>query len=186
MPDQSRRTQLAAATQAEHEALHHHRWIARLMAPDLSEGEYRAVLSAYQAFYGAVEAARRRSGHFPDLSLRDALTAMEADLSGQTAAPISPIEHLQAPSKPTVLGALYVLHGAAFGAGLIGAHIRATLPHMPCAYFSRRPSAPLWRHLVAAVEESGAGLDAVTDSARRTFLRFGAEVTRQCEQGEFV
>ncbi|MEM9428953.1 MAG: biliverdin-producing heme oxygenase [Pseudomonadota bacterium] len=186
MPHQSLRTKLAAATQAEHEALHHHRWIVRLMAPDLSEGEYRAVLSSYQSFYGAVEAARRRTGHFADLSLSDALAAMEADLSGQKPAPMAPIDHLRAPSKPSLLGALYVLHGAAFGAGLIGAHIRGTLPHMRCAYFSRRPSAPLWRRLVAAVEDSGAGFDALTDSARRTFLRFGAEVTRQCEQDEFV
>jgi heme oxygenase len=183
------RRAVAAETRAAHEALHHHPWISRLGQHDLTLTEYSLILTAYLGFFQWVEAARKGFGLPDALSLHLAIAALHTDCNALCPTPgmhrastLSP--DLWLLNGPQVLGALYVLHGAGFGAGTLARAISKSLPDATCAYFEAGTPVPVWRDLVRHLEEAGQepeGERQILQGALATFGSFGRHVTALCE-----
>lgn len=177
---------LAARTRAAHEALHLHPWIASLARPGLTHRRYRAVLGAYHGFFVGVESERERLVELPQLSLRPAITALASDAatSRRDADRDSASGVPRLPDRPALLGALYVLHGAGFGASVLNRAVRTALPDAPRAYLGSATARETWRRLEDELEAYG-GDDAacrrLIDGATATFSAFGRHVSRFCE-----
>ena len=189
-PDISVRKRLAAAKAKEHESLHSHRWIASLTDPELTPQRYRLVLSAYLQFFTAIEGLRLRMEAFPHLSLQRAIDALLQDTQNTAVQPFycggRVVEHA-AMSCDALIGALYVVHGAGFGARTLAPAVRAALPEAGCAYLESATAPSLWRALVADLEclaQSRARQAVVIDSAAATFAEFGRFVARYCDSRE--
>ena len=186
------RQALVAATRDAHEALHRHERIVPLMGQELTVAIYRDLLMDYFTFYGGVEAQRRSAGRWPALSLEPLLGALRSDLS-DLGAPRLRARHddrdcrgrangvratgLKLASDEAALGALYVLHGASFGASVIGTSVERALPNVPRRFFSHpRGLAARWRQLLADLERTGKpprNRAAIVAGADATFLHFG-------------
>lgn len=181
----SARKSLAEASAPAHLALHGHPWISRLAASDLQIDTYAIVLSAYRAFFARIEASRNAAEVFPELSLTDQVRAMDRDITalGRKAKQIDITAYVPFHSHPVrVLGTLYVLHGAGFGARTLSKSIESALPAAPRRYLSLGTSVYIWRALTAQLE----ALDvpeqsAVHLAAIETFNDFGNWVTVFCE-----
>ena len=179
---------LASRTREAHERLHAHPWIASLASPALTAGRYRLVLGAYHAFFAHVESERARLGLLPGLSLRDASHALASDLAalGDERHPRERPDGLRLEDGPTLLGALYVLHGAGFGGRVLGARVRATLPEAPRAYLGGGTPGALWRRLEDELErhrDDDVARERLVRGAAGTFDAFGRFVSRFCERG---
>ena len=174
------RQALVLATRDAHEALHEHARIAPLMRSDLTVDVYRDLLIDYFILYTNLEAQRAAASWWPALSLEPLVSALRWDLSdlGTPRPAFERVETgLELASDDAVLGALYVLHGASFGASVIGSAIARTLPHSPCRFFSRPQGlARRWRRLLASLETTGKAepkRQAIIAGADATFLHFG-------------
>ncbi len=144
----SLRRALAQSTRARHEALHRHPVFARLLAPDLSQPEYAASLRVMLTFLVAVEAARSRVGAFPALGLAAAVAALRRDLGDGAD---RSIRMLDATAAPSVLGALYVAHGAQFGRQVIGRAVGVALPNVRHHYFQAHADTGAWHCLLSTL-----------------------------------
>ncbi|QFT47998.1 hypothetical protein FIU97_15560 [Roseivivax sp. THAF40] len=179
------RTRIAAATQADHHALHVHPWLRRLSAPDLTLREYSVLLQAYCAFFSRIEQARQALCVFETLSLDRTLAALRADLRC-LAVPLEPVS-VGDPATPdhprAVLAALYVLHGAQFGGQVLRGKVAGVLPGAPRHFFGGAQDRRLWATLLTELERHGrddAGCQALCRAAAQTFRDFGQFVTEHC------
>ena len=184
--DQSVRQKIATFTQRDHECLHTHAWISRLASPDITVAHYQLVLSAYQGFFARCELQRQQLDMFRELSLAPAIQRLESDTSKSIdlSATRPPVQ-IGAVTVPDVLAALYVLHGAGFGARTLNANIRKSLPQAPRHYLSSGTSSETWRQLVSHLDACRGDTAMVTklcDAAGNTFRRFGAHVSRVCDR----
>ena len=182
------RQALAGRTREAHERLHVHPWIASLASSTLTVERYRLVLGAYRAYFEHVESERARLGLLPGLSLRGASRALASDLAaldGDRHPRVRP-DGPRFEDAPSLLGALYVLHGSGFGGRVLGARVRATLPEAPRAYLVGGTPPALWRRLEDELErlrDDEVARERLVRSAADTFDAFGRFVSRFCEHG---
>lgn len=181
------RRRLAIATARQHESLHSHPWIASLTEADLTYERYSLILSAYLRFFQAVEGSRARMGAFPACGLSSSIEALSRDTEGchplSSQAVRADVAHVEG-SRDAMIGALYVLHGAGFGARTLCAAVMTTLPEAECGYLSAGTPPKLWRSLLAELErlaDSPVREERLVDSAAQTFASFGRFVTSFCE-----
>lgn len=179
------RKSLAEASAPAHLALHGHPWISRLAANDLQIDTYAIILSAYRAFFKRIEASRNAAEVFPELSLASQIRAMDRDITelGRKAKQIDITTYVLFHSHPVpVLGTLYVLHGAGFGAKTLNKSIKSALPAAPRRYLSLGTSVNIWRALTAQLEAlDGPEQSTIRLAAIETFHDFGNWVTVFCE-----
>ena len=179
------RRDLAAATRQAHVALHGHPWISLLSGPALTRDSYAVLMRAYRQFYHGVEERRRTVGFFDDLSLASAVAALGEDLKELKRAKITsaPPTLPGFSTAPAILGGLYVLHGARFGAATLKGNVSAILPDAPVHFLGSPMPARLWRDLIDRLERTGQGAStrtAIIDAANATFGAFGDYVTACC------
>jgi len=181
------RQRLAQATAPEHTALHTHPWISQLAHPELDLADYATILTAYLTFFCQIEATRKNLNVFEHLSLCGQIAAIEQDLliTGIDVPSFGTDCKPLADQKPlAVLGALYVLHGAGFGAKTLNVNVRKTLPSAPRNYLSLGTTACVWRDLLSILEctaSNCAEQQILFKGAALTFERFGRSVTQICE-----
>ncbi|WP_390915508.1 hypothetical protein [Pseudosulfitobacter sp. SM2401] len=181
------RHSLAQATSAVHQELHSHPWISRLASRDLQLETYAGVIGAYRAFFAEIETKRHGLKVFHDLSLLPQITAMKHDLvkigheprcfdlAGKALVDNNPM---------AILGALYTLHGAGFGAKTLNANVKRTLPHAPRNYLALGTSPDVWRRLTLHLADSQSETSnerKLFQGASQTFVQFGKAVTEFCE-----
>ena len=182
------RSALQARTRAAHLALHRHAVLRRLLAADLAVTEYRVILERHDRFYRGFEERREHAGAWPDLSLHKRCEAVAADLATlpaagrHQAAAVRPLNERQwgasandATEPYALLGGLYVLHGASFGARTLGASLRKHLPALPHHFFGGCDGAAEWQALAAtltAYEGNTSAVDAIVEGAAQTFRAF--------------
>lgn len=177
---------MADQTRAAHEELHHHSWIGCLMSPTLTPDQYHRVLGAYLQFYRHIESERDNLREFDNLNLRQAIKHLESDTAER--------EHVidlsltcssvKLDTANTALGALYVLHGARFGAALINKQVSVTLPGISRQFLKHSTPVAQWRELISAIESLVTNDVAQRDlfsGADLTFTAFGKSVTEYCE-----
>ena len=148
-PGGSLRAELAEATRPAHQRLHRHKVLKRLFAVDLTQAEYLAILDTYRSLYAAAEATRVASGRFQNLTLTPALIALRRDgceTSDQPAPDLALTDDHQ------ILGALYVLHGARFGAQHMRRALRRSLPGATHHFFGLAPDPAQWAALLGEIE----------------------------------
>ncbi len=183
------RRRLARDTAAEHAALHVHPQLLRLRAPDLTPGEYGRLLQAYLSVFAAIEDRRRALCVYETLSLDRAVAALRADLRRSGAHPPAPLDPSCAPDATrAVLAALYVLHGARFGARVICADLVRSVPGAPHHFFTSVPDSRLWRDLGGELDRHGqdeTGYSEIVNSARATFQAFGYVMSDVCGRGAY-
>jgi len=179
------RRQLAHDTRAVHQRLHAHPWISRLASPTLTVPDYRALLEAYRAFAGHVESTRARLDLLRPLTLAPAMDSLGADidaLHGQRG-PHAVSVTMRLDDQPSLLGALYVIHGSGFGNRVLERCVRDTLPDAPRDFLRAGTPRALWSQLESELEElsgDSIALSRLTRSATMTFERFDDFVTRYC------
>ncbi len=180
------RKSLIENTRAAHQELHKHHWIAALARPTITSGNYHRVLIAYRAFYKHVESARAELSTYPQLSLETAISALDDDVSDQPSVE-QRSEHritLSLADSPSVLGALYVLHGAGFGASILNRNIKKALPTMKRSFLSAGTTQATWQQLNGELEcmtNQPKAAEKLEATALETFISFGTFVTLVCE-----
>lgn len=175
------RQQLAEFTQSVHLELHEHPWISQLALPQISEAHYYLIMSAYRQFYSTVERQRQQLSVFDELSLTPAVKALDIDCA-HLSSEISSISNnaLKLLTPTEILGSLYVLHGARFGAKLMQRNITQNLPHASQHFLSLNTSHRVWRLLIHHLEQQSSP-KAMFNAAKQTFIHFGEFVTNVCE-----
>ena len=148
-PGGSLRAELAEATRPAHQRLHRHKVLKRLFAVDLTQAEYLAILDTYRSLYAAAETARVATGRFQNLTLTPALMALRRD-GCETSD--RPAPDLALADDHQILGALYVLHGARFGAQHMRRALRRSLPGAPHHFFGLAPDPTQWAALLGEIE----------------------------------
>ena len=146
------------------------------------------MLEAYHAFSVHVESARSELGVLPSLSLAPAIDTLESDvaaLRGDTDRRLRP-HGLRLDDRPTLLGALYVLHGSGFGNRVLSRSVRDSLPEAPRDYLEAGVPRGLWVRLEAELEklrDDDVALERLGRGAAITFDAFGRFVSWHCEAG---
>lgn len=167
------RRQLADATRPQHESLHRHVVLRKLMAPCLSRDDYKGILEKHLAFYTAAERTRERFCVMPQCSFAPDLARLKNDIETiQT----PPLVDLQITNEEQTLGVLYVLHGSRFGAKQIARALRTSLPQCPHLFFARPMCTETWKNLIAQIEDVGHDAKQRCDimkGAQTAFTRFG-------------
>lgn len=159
---------LRRETAAEHALLER---ATRMMAPDLSLGDYHHYLAEMRAVHAAVEPCLAQvaglAAVLPDVEDRRKLPLLERDLDRLAAslgalAPPSPDRHPSLPcaSVAEALGVLYVLEGSTLGGRLIRRHLAQVLGSRvngATSYLDAYPDVGvMWRRFGAAVGAYGA------------------------------
>ena len=122
---------LRAATGPQHEALHIHPLLAPLSRPDVTGGQYRDALTAFDAFYRAMEAGRtlRAPEGVPDAPV---VAWLAHDLAATGGRPLAlgvncpPID-----SEARLWGYLYVKQGATLGGAVMSKNLNRALGLRP-------------------------------------------------------
>ncbi len=122
---------LRAATRAPHEALHHHPLLVPLNQPDVTRDQYRDALTAFDAFYRAMEAGRTVAAPdgVPDAPVVDWLAH---DLAATGATPVK--LDLAVPaidSEAKLWGYLYVKQGSMLGGAVMSKNLKRALGLRP-------------------------------------------------------
>ncbi|MFK7828256.1 MAG: biliverdin-producing heme oxygenase [Congregibacter sp.] len=180
---------LATRTASVHEALHAHSWISSLQDPSLTQDRYRLLLAAYYAFLSDLEAERARLDCYPLLSLGDQIANLKSDLE------ILPGElrtldvKIKKPGgkRAELLGSLYVIHGAGFGAASLTRHVKRSLPDASRHYLERGTSAATWRVMLGEIESLAGSLtdiERLVSGAAATFDSFGGFISAFCEANQ--
>lgn len=141
------RFRLREATAEQHEALHHHPLFSQLTAKDLHPCELLVVNLANLRLFQSIEAVRARQDVFKELSLAPQIAALSDDVGVCRTIGIS----LELNCHASVLGALYVAHGAAFGAKVIAKNLATSLPDARSSYYQMN-SAKVWPDVCEALE----------------------------------
>lgn len=141
---------IARETRTAHERLHTHPLIGRLVSPQLTTDDYMIVLRGFRDIYCQAEARRSELGFWSELSLADQCLSLRADCGGTL--PPAGVAFAETMSASQMLGVLYALHGAEFGASVIRKNLDMHLPDAPKAYFARRPHPEKWRNLTSLME----------------------------------
>ncbi|MFK8083815.1 MAG: biliverdin-producing heme oxygenase [Granulosicoccus sp.] len=181
------RKALAEHTRIAHETLHTHHWISRLASPTLTFEQYHLVLHAYLHFYRHIELERRRLGEFDQFSLHDAVTCLESDtacISSLDRDDLPGTQKIRLKNDHSALGALYVLHGARFGAAIMNKQVSKSLPESSRKFLQNSTPLQQWKNLTDAIESTGTVKSARQDlfsGANETFSAFGSHVTEHCE-----
>lgn len=180
------RQALAAHTRTAHETLHQHRWISCLTNRSLTEDQYYCILNAYLQFYRHVESERCYLGALEELNLQDAIRFLESDTAdaGHSGHDCISTVSLFFDNANATLGALYVLHGARFGAAILNKQVSETLPTVSRQFLENSTSRQQWRNLTNTIEslvEDEAAQKELFLSADLTFVAFGESVTEYCE-----
>lgn len=178
----SARADLAVGTRSAHLRLHRHRWISQLASPTLTMETYSGLIAGYHLFFRHVEEIRRKSGVYPELSMREAIDALKTDQDAFATSPVRPVNDVPLIFSTTseILGALYVLHGSRFGAQVLAKNIMTILPAAPVAYFLSSPSKTQWRNLLSSLETNGKSETEryrLIAAANLTFDAFGRHIT---------
>jgi len=176
---------LADHTRCAHESLHHHHWISRLTSPSLTKDLYFLILAAYLECYRHLERSRSSLGVYESLNLRDAVANLEFDTAGEIdgCKSVEITQNLTIDSPFSMLGALYVLHGARFGASILNRHVSSTLPDVPRHFLQNTTPTHQWRALVTEIELLTTDRKAqqeLFNGADDTFTAFGRGVTEYC------
>ena len=167
------REMLARRTAALHSGLDNDPVIGGLMAPDLDLASYRRALGALRTTFSRVETARLAQAVWPQFAVGREVAALSSDLAtpcGRTVP--APLQ-----GAAEVLGALYVMHGAAFGARVVARHLRSVLPEAPMTYFTMARDARVWSRLIAALEGYAGdpdGLEHLNSGASTAFRLAGS------------
>lgn len=177
LPELSVRRWLAHETDDLHQALHHHPDLGKLAQPDLDLATYLQALSHMHRVFSSVETQRSALGCWPQFSVVPWITALSSDL-GATAPSSNPAP-LNDPV--TCLGALYVLHGSAFGGRIIAINVAKELPEAPRKFYETAVSTSVWRKLNTELEKaySDAERARLREGALETFLRVKAFAAMQ-------
>lgn len=128
---------LRQGTRAAHEALHVHPLLAPLVSPDVTLGDYRFALLAFDAFYSRLEAEPAMPWPVETAPVRDWLAH---DLAVQGLSPIGldiDLPRLDTLSK--VWGYLYVKQGSTLGGNVMTKALRRNLglqPHDAQRFFA--------------------------------------------------
>ncbi len=147
------RAWLAEATHEAHVRLHVHRTIGRLTEPDVTEAEYRHVLSGFHAVFSELEAQRAGAEQWPEFAIAEHCAALACDLPADTGT--KPVEFYGISTPAAHLGALYAVHGAQFGGAIIKRNLCRALPRLPHHYFSMPNQPERWRKLITEIELVG-------------------------------
>lgn len=175
------RQYLASSTKAVHQALHQHRLMSRLLAPDLSIDEYSACLKINLCFFHKIEAARAKCAAYERFSLQhiaQALTTDLADMADQLGRTDladarnfnadltfdASFDHdvsleqqaagaLESWRQNHVLGALYVAHGSQFGRQVMAKAVARSLPFASKAYLSLQTNMTNWHALENVLDD---------------------------------
>lgn len=159
------RKYLQKATEADHLALHAHPAFARLLEADVTQPELDQANTLHLTAFKAIETARETLHVWEDLTLRNAITALQADIGQQD------IEHIDLllDTRAQTLGALYVAHGSSFGGNVIGRNLRAALPEASIEFYAQK-SKTTWQKLVLTLEAlTGAEVEDAVVGAQSTF-----------------
>ncbi|MEM9317810.1 MAG: hypothetical protein AAGA70_02250 [Pseudomonadota bacterium] len=168
MKDQSFsvRSALSEATRAEHEALHVHPLLSRMVEPSLSMADYRGCLVAQLSFMSTIEAARLSVAGAEILSLRPECEALIADLCCADPVLARP-DWARGPGH--VLGALYVAHGSQFGRKVMACAVAKALPGASRKFLSLPSNPQAWRSLLADLQTYTGDLADLIDGAHAAF-----------------
>lgn len=184
-PEAAAETSLAARLRRETRDLHdrikaNHRF-ARLMAPDLTRGEYRGLVARLHGHHAPLEEALLPllpAAFQPERRLpRRALLRADLRALGLAEAAIDALPQCQAYRFRTpaqALGALYVLEGAGLGGQVIARHLAATLrlgPEEGTAALVPHgaETGALWRQFRLALDGAAVEAAGVVEAARFTF-----------------
>ncbi|WP_227271571.1 heme oxygenase-like domain-containing protein [Roseobacter weihaiensis] len=148
--DQGVRKRLRAAIHHQHMAMHEHPLMAPLLQQELTMRQLEATAVVSCLAMGVVETERAKHGAWSELSLHGHLEALKDDLPDLHHVP----NHAALPQLQTVhslLGALYVMHGSAFGAATLKKSVLRALPNAPTSFFLNC-EVETWRCLCNALE----------------------------------
>lgn len=162
------RQRLARHTRDIHEALHVDPVLSRLMSPDLTQVEYEGALAVFASVYSAVENERSRLDLFADWSLTEELDALFLDLRECK----TPASRLLLEDPAALLGALYTVHGAAFGRSQFARNVARTLPATSAYFVQLKPRKERWRAICAQLDDTGRrerAFHRIADGAKATF-----------------
>lgn len=158
-----------------------------VMDPNLSRGDYRALIEGFFGYYAPLEA---RLGASPvwaelafDFAARRKVPRLEKDLValGLTAGELTRLPRCaklpELDTLPQVLGCLYVIEGATLGGQVITRHLLAThgiTPETGGAFFAGygAETGPQWQAfgaMITAAAERLGGEGEIIASANRTF-----------------
>lgn len=154
------RERLRRATDPIHQLMHRHPVMARLLKPEVSLQDVRSAAAVSYKAASHLETARAASGHWPCLSLEQHVSDACAEFSRGLR------QHLDVPrscsqSEYHLLGALYVMHGSAFGAKVIFNHVKRHIDAVPPGAFPDHDKTA-WQALLTAL---GALSEAQSDEA---------------------
>lgn len=165
------RSELKAATQADHEKLD--RLVSRW---DLSHRDsYAEFLRLHSALIPPLEQWLERSGVeslLPDWLVRQRRGALQSDLAALSVQPLAPVGIELRPSLPSVAGVLYVLEGSRLGGKLLVRRVVSVSEAVPAAFLEHGSGSQLWRSYLNWLDSQSFGpasrREAVT-SARSVF-----------------
>lgn len=154
-----------------HLDLHAHPLYLRLPAPDLTYQELRATAAVTYSAAAEAEATRARRRIWPEISLSDHLQALERDL-GDAACLVPHSGQSYLNTDAGLLGALYVIHGSAFGAASLANSIWRTVPSAPRTFVVPR-NTQAWRFLCQLLDDvPAADLPLLAEGAKEVFRNY--------------
>lgn len=139
---------------------------------------YRSLLCALHRFHQALGTAAEATGLSALSSAGRRLTLLAADLATLGASPPGPDAELDAPSRASALGALYVGEGSMLGGRVIARQLDYLFGPAPDGrrfFLGSDEDKFAWRRVVAALDASGAdaeSLDAQIEGAEGAFALF--------------
>ena len=172
---------LRAATREQHEALHVHPLLAPLNRPDLTHAQYADALTAFDAFYRAMEAGRTVPAPpgVPDAPVVDWLAH---DLVATGAQPLTiTVDCPPIDSEARLWGYLYVKQGSMLGGAVMSKNLNRALglrPGTDQLFFAGygAETGPRWKELIEnlfrrapslsqadIIEMAGASFQAIAD-----------------------
>ncbi|WP_435661641.1 hypothetical protein [Leisingera caerulea] len=167
----SARVWLREATHRLHLDLHKHPLYRRLPEPDLTCQELRATAAVTYSAAAVVESSRASRQIWPEISLSDHLQDLARDLGDQACLPPPPGQaHLT--TDAGLLGALYVIHGSAFGAASLAKSVRRAVPSAPRSFLMPR-NTEAWQYLCRLLDAvPAAELPLLAQGAKEVFRNY--------------
>ena len=177
------REHLRASTAQAHESIEANPMLARLLAQDLSEAEYRRILERYFGFFQPLEKDLSNLAEFvnrvPAFAARMRSERLRLDLQtlGLEISEIESLPRCEALPPHTKLaefvGVLYVLEGSNLGGKLIAKHLRALPFTRPaCLNFFESPDvSENWKSFLTFLND--------VDSGNPSFHRDAAQAAQE-------